>query len=43
MLRLDNIQSGYGETQVIYGLDLQVRAGRVHALLGRNGSAGRPY
>ena len=37
MLRLDNIQSGYGETQVIYGLDLQVRAGRVHALLGRNG------
>ncbi len=37
MLELDAIQTGYGETQVIHGLDLTVAPGTVHALLGRNG------
>ncbi|MBV1866875.1 MAG: ABC transporter ATP-binding protein [Marinosulfonomonas sp.] len=37
MLELKNIESGYGETRVIHGLDLTVEAGSVHALLGRNG------
>ncbi|WP_372602705.1 ABC transporter ATP-binding protein [Actibacterium sp.] len=37
MLELNAIQSGYGETRVIHGLDLTVREGTVHALLGRNG------
>jgi len=37
MLKLSCIESGYGETRVIHGLDLTVRPGTVHALLGRNG------
>ena len=37
MLKLSSIESGYGETRVIHGLDLEVRKGTVHALLGRNG------
>jgi len=37
MLELDRVESGYGETRVLHGLDLVVRAGTVHALLGRNG------
>jgi len=37
MLDLKGIQSGYGETRIIHGLDLTVDAGSVHALLGRNG------
>ena len=37
MLKLENLQAGYGETQVIHGLDLDVRAGQFHAILGRNG------
>jgi len=37
MLKLSSVESGYGETRVIHGLDLTVRPGTVHALLGRNG------
>lgn len=37
MLELKAIQSGYGETRVLHGIDLSVREGSVHALLGRNG------
>jgi len=37
MLELSAIETGYGETRVVHGLDLVVRAGTVHALLGRNG------
>ncbi len=37
MLELQAIQTGYGETRVVHGLDLTVREGSVHALLGRNG------
>ena len=38
MLELKSIQSGYGETQVLYGLSLEAKAGRVLAILGRNGA-----
>ena len=38
MLDLNGVESGYGETMVLHGLDLSVRAGTVHALLGRNGA-----
>jgi len=38
MLELKGVQSGYGETRVLHGLDFAVRAGSVHALLGRNGA-----
>ena len=37
MLELEGIETGYGETRVVHGLDLKVREGTVHALLGRNG------
>lgn len=38
MLELDAIESGYGETQVLHGLSLRARPGRVLAVLGRNGA-----
>ncbi|WP_127562906.1 ABC transporter ATP-binding protein [Nioella ostreopsis] len=38
MLELSAIDSGYGETQVLYGLSLTAKAGRVMAILGRNGA-----
>ena len=38
MLELSGIESGYGETQVLYGLSLEARKGRVLAILGRNGA-----
>ncbi|TRW99692.1 ABC transporter ATP-binding protein [Paracoccus sp. M683] len=38
MLDLTNLESGYGETQVLHGLSLAARPGRVLAILGRNGA-----
>ena len=38
MLELNAIESGYGETQVLHGLSLEAQAGRVLAILGRNGA-----
>jgi branched-chain amino acid transport system ATP-binding protein len=38
MLELRSVASGYGETQVLHGLTLQAQAGRVLAILGRNGA-----
>jgi branched-chain amino acid transport system ATP-binding protein len=37
MLRVEALEAGYGEAQVLYGIDLSVDAGEVVALLGRNG------
>ena len=37
MLEIRDLSSGYGETQVIHGLNFRAAAGRVHAILGRNG------
>ncbi|MCW3473507.1 ABC transporter ATP-binding protein [Limobrevibacterium gyesilva] len=37
MLELRALQSGYGETQVLFDVSLSVAAGEVVALLGRNG------
>lgn len=37
MLELAAIETGYDETRVLQGIDLTVRPGTVHALLGRNG------
>lgn len=37
MLELDGIETGYGETRVVHGLNLTVAKGTLHALLGRNG------
>ncbi len=38
MLDLTDISSGYGETQVLHGLSLRAKPGRVLAILGRNGA-----
>ena len=38
MLNLNAIESGYGETQVLYGISLEAKQGRVLAILGRNGA-----
>ncbi len=37
MLRVQNIQSGYGLSQVLFDVSLEIGAGEVVALLGRNG------
>ncbi|RTL62981.1 MAG: ABC transporter ATP-binding protein [Hyphomicrobiales bacterium] len=37
MLRVEGLQAGYGEAQVLFGIDLDVDAGEVVTLLGRNG------
>ena len=38
MLTLHNLKAGYGKSQVLQGVSLQVNSGEVVALLGRNGS-----
>ncbi len=38
MLELRDVSSGYGETQVLYDLSVRAEAGRVLAILGRNGA-----
>ncbi|MBQ2260536.1 MAG: sugar ABC transporter ATP-binding protein [Loktanella sp.] len=38
MLELKAIRKSYGPIEVLHGVDLQVRAGEVHALLGENGA-----
>jgi len=38
MLVVENLESGYGETQVLFGVNLKVRKGQITALLGSNGA-----
>ena len=38
MLQLTGIKKNFGPVTVLRGVDLQVRAGEVHALLGENGA-----
>ena len=38
MLQLTGIKKKFGNIQVLHGVDLNVRAGEVHALLGENGA-----
>ncbi|MEM9341439.1 MAG: ABC transporter ATP-binding protein [Pseudomonadota bacterium] len=37
LLRVDNLTAGYGATQALFGVSLEVERGGVTALLGRNG------
>ncbi|RJL21806.1 sugar ABC transporter ATP-binding protein [Paracoccus siganidrum] len=38
MLELNGIRKSFGKIEVLHGVDLEVRAGEVHALLGENGA-----
>ncbi|HUF55047.1 MAG TPA: ABC transporter ATP-binding protein [Thermohalobaculum sp.] len=38
MLRVEGLEAGYGPIQVLFGIDLELEAGRVLALMGRNGT-----
>lgn len=37
MLRVNGLEAAYGESQVLFGIDLEIGAGEVVTLLGRNG------
>ncbi|MEO8474282.1 MAG: Fe-S cluster assembly ATPase SufC [Chryseolinea sp.] len=38
MLRIKNLQAKIGENQILNGINLEVKAGEVHAIMGPNGS-----
>ncbi len=38
MLKINNLQAKIGEKQILKGLNLEVKAGEVHAIMGPNGS-----
>ncbi len=38
MLKIDHLEAGYGETQILHGLTLNAAKGKVLAVLGRNGA-----
>ncbi|MDF2366835.1 urea ABC transporter ATP-binding subunit UrtE [Sneathiella sp.] len=37
MLAVDNLRSAYGESEVLHGLDFEVKPGEIVAIMGRNG------
>ncbi len=37
LLRVSGLETAYGQSQVLFGIDLEIRAGEVATLLGRNG------
>jgi branched-chain amino acid transport system ATP-binding protein len=37
MLTVENLDAGYGEAQILFGIDLEIAQGEVVTLLGRNG------
>lgn len=37
MLKVETLEAGYGDSQVLFGVDLEIGAGEVVTLLGRNG------
>lgn len=38
MLRVENLDAGYGDLNILFGLDLEARPGEILCLLGRNGA-----
>lgn len=38
MLELKQVCAGYGEIQVLWGIDMAVRSGEITALIGSNGA-----
>ncbi|WP_271024119.1 ABC transporter ATP-binding protein [Rhizobium sp. RCAM05973] len=37
MLKLDNLEAGYGQARVLFGMSLEAKAGEIISLIGRNG------
>ncbi len=37
MLEINNMETSYGQSQVLFGIDLKINQGEVVTLLGRNG------
>ncbi len=37
LLKIEGLQTAYGQSQVLFGIDLEIRTGEVATLLGRNG------
>ena len=37
MLKLEQVKAGYGPAPVLFGVDLNIKAGEVVTLMGRNG------
>ena len=42
MLRIDQLETGYGKKQVLFGLSLEVQAGETVGIIGPNGSGSPP-
>ena len=38
MLKINNLHAGIDGTEILKGIDLEVKAGEVHAIMGPNGS-----
>ena len=38
ILRINNLHVSIEDTEILRGLDLEIRSGEIHALMGRNGS-----
>jgi ABC-type Mn2+/Zn2+ transport system ATPase subunit len=38
MLKIDNLQASIEGTQILKGIDLEVKPGEIHAIIGPNGS-----
>ena len=37
MLEINNLETSYGQSQVLFGIDLKINQGEVVTLIGRNG------
>ena len=42
LLEVEQLQTSYGSSQVLFGMYMQIGAGEVATLLGRNGKPGAP-
>ena len=38
ILRIENLHVSIEDTEILRGVDLEIHAGEIHALMGRNGS-----
>lgn len=38
MIKIDNLKASIGDRQILKGIDLEVKAGEIHAIMGPNGS-----